>query len=83
MLAMRSDRQAAGLGRRMLATLLEVARDLGIRRIWGDVMASNSNLLELTRAMGFQREPNADRELVRVATKWGAAPAPRPTVAKV
>ena len=71
-LFVRSDRHDLGLGRRLLADLLDVARSRGIRRVWGEVMASNSNMLELTQAMGFQREPSVDRDLVRVAIRWEA-----------
>jgi len=71
-LFVRSDRQDLGLGRRLLADLLDVARRRGIRRVWGEVTAGNSNMLELTQAMGFQREPSGDRDLVRVAIRWEA-----------
>ena len=84
LLLIRSDRQNLGLGRRLLADLLDVARRRGIRRVWGEVMAGNRNMLELTEAMGFHREPSGDRDLVRVAVR-GAGPLdrPRPTLVTV
>ena len=35
-------------------------------------MASNSNMLELTQAMGLQPEPSVDHDLIRVAIRWEA-----------
>ena len=68
-LFVRTDRQDLGLGRRLLADLLEFARRRGMGRVWGEVMASNHNMLELTQAMGFQREPSSDPDLIRVAMR--------------
>ena len=83
-LFVRSDRQNLGLGRLLLADLLDVARRRGIRRVWGEVMAGNRNMLELTEAMGLHREPSGDRDLVRVAVRWaGPLDRPRPALVTV
>ena len=81
-LFVRSDRQDFGLGRWLLTDLLEVARRRGILRVWGEVMTSNSTMLELTHAMGFKRELSGDRDLVRVAIRW-KTPLDRPRPALV
>src|SRR5438105_5688618 len=45
--------QGQGLGRRLLATLLEPARTAGVREAVGVVLATNTALLRLARSMGF------------------------------
>jgi acetyltransferase len=52
-LAVRSDRQGQGLGRLLLARLIEVARERGIGRLTGDVLRENTRMIELCRALGF------------------------------
>ena len=45
--------QGRGLGRRLLATLLEHAQSAGVRQIVGVVLATNVAMLRLARSMGF------------------------------
>ena len=45
--------QGQGLGRRLLATLLEHARTAGVREAVGVVLATNKAMLRLARSMGF------------------------------
>jgi acetyltransferase len=45
--------QGQGLGRRLLATLLEHAHAAGVREAVGVVLASNKAMLRLARSMGF------------------------------
>ena len=46
-----------GLGRRLLRRLLEAARALGVREVWGDVLDDNAPMLRLAERVGFRREP--------------------------
>jgi acetyltransferase len=45
--------QGQGLGRRLLATLLEHAQTAGVREVVGVVLATNVAMLRLARSMGF------------------------------
>jgi acetyltransferase len=45
--------QGRGLGRRLLATLLEHAQTAGVREVVGVVLATNVAMLRLARSMGF------------------------------
>jgi acetyltransferase len=45
--------QGRGLGRRLLATLLDHARSAGVREAVGLVLATNVAMLRLARSMGF------------------------------
>jgi acetyltransferase len=45
--------QGQGLGRRLLATLLEHAKGAGVREAVGIVLATNKAMLRLARSMGF------------------------------
>ena len=59
--------QGQGLGRRLLATLLEHARAAGVREAVGVVLATNKSMLRLSRSMGFAvtAEPE-DATVVRI-----------------
>lgn len=44
-----------GLGRRLLRRLLEGARALGVREVFGDVLDDNAPMLRLAEKLGFRR----------------------------
>jgi RimJ/RimL family protein N-acetyltransferase len=46
-----------GLGRRLLRRLLDGARALGVREVFGDVLDDNAPMLRLAERLGFKREP--------------------------
>jgi GNAT superfamily N-acetyltransferase len=46
-------RQRLGLGRRLLATLIEHAQSAGVQQVVGVVLATNVAMLRLARSMGF------------------------------
>jgi acetyltransferase len=60
--------QGRGIGRRLLEKLIAVARNRGIGRIYGDVLATNAGMLALARQLGFNlsRVPD-DPTLTRIA----------------
>ena len=45
-----------GLGKRLVRRLLEAARALGVREVFGDVLDDNLPMLRLAAALGFRRE---------------------------
>ena len=59
--------QGQGLGRRLLATLLEHAQGAGVREAVGVVLATNKAMLRLARSMGFAVTPEpGDATVVRI-----------------
>jgi acetyltransferase len=48
-----------GLGQKLLTALIEVARSRGLRRIGGEVLASNHAMLRLAQTLGFELAPMA------------------------
>jgi acetyltransferase len=59
--------QGRGLGRQLLARLIEIARDRGLKSMIGCVLAENPRMLELCRKLGFvigATEPGATRRVV-------------------
>jgi acetyltransferase len=46
--------QGRGIGAKLLKRALEVARDYGIRRVHGEVLAENEKMLSLGRDLGFE-----------------------------
>jgi acetyltransferase len=45
--------QGRGIGRRLLAMLIESARGHGVKRLIGEVLATNAPMLQLARSLGF------------------------------
>src|SRR2546423_2173170 len=59
--------QGCGIGRKLLAMLVDSARGHGMRQIIGDVLATNTPMLRLARSRGFRVERHPDgAELRRV-----------------
>src|SRR6266853_1075505 len=48
--------QGRGIGRKLLALLADSARGHGMRRIVGDVLATNTPMLRLARSQGFRAD---------------------------
>ena len=59
--------QGRGIGRKLLAMLVDCARGHGMRWVVGDVLATNSPMLRLARSQGFRSERHPEgAELRRV-----------------
>ncbi len=58
--------QRRGLGRHLLERLVAIARERGVKRLVGQVLAENGPMLELTRKLGFTPEPTADATVIAV-----------------
>jgi acetyltransferase len=56
--------QGKGLGRHLMGRLIQVARERGIRRLFGPVLAENAAMLRLARELGFRERPTADPTVV-------------------
>jgi len=61
-----SEYGRAGLGRLLLSTLIELARQRGLGEITGYVLAANQPMLRLARRMGFVIAPDPDDSSARV-----------------
>ena len=59
--------QRQGLGRHLLERLVEIARERGVRRLEGQVLAENGPMLALTASLGFVVQQPRGVEVVRVA----------------
>jgi acetyltransferase len=57
--------QGRGIGKRLLAKLIEVARARGLKRLYGDILATNRPMLELVRKLDFKLERHDDPTLTR------------------
>ena len=64
--------QGCGVGRKLLAMLVDSARGHGLRQIIGDVLATNTPMLHLARSQGFRIERHPEgAELRRVVLELG------------
>lgn len=52
--------QGRGIGRRMMEKLIALARNRGLQRIYGDVLSTNSHILDFCRKLGFTLGRNPD-----------------------
>jgi acetyltransferase len=75
-IAVADEWQRAGLGRRLLAALCDVARRRGITTMLGYVLAANHAMLALCERLGFEvsdvpGDPGVKRELLRLCSDAG------------
>lgn len=59
--------QGRGIGSRLLAKLIDVARRRGLKRLYGDILATNRPMLELARKLRFTLGRHEDPTLTRAA----------------
>ena len=57
--------QNAGLGGVLLAQILDIARERGIARVEGEVLADNDRMLHLARKLGFTVSADPDEASLR------------------
>ena len=62
------DMSGKGMGSRMMRSIMDVARDKGLREIIGLVLTNNSNMLKLMRSLGFSVKPYPDDPDFRLVT---------------
>jgi acetyltransferase len=57
--------QGRGIGTRLLAKLIQVARGHGVERLYGDILAMNRPMLGLVAKLGFKLGRHEDATLTR------------------
>jgi acetyltransferase len=65
--------QGRGIGKRLLAKLVDVARRRGVKRLYGHVLGTNRPMLELVRKLGFTLERHEDATLTRASLSLSPA----------
>jgi acetyltransferase len=58
--------QGGGVGRLLLGRLVEIARERGLRRLWGETLATNHPMIGLAVALGFKVTTHRDDPTLRV-----------------
>ncbi|HYD95662.1 MAG TPA: GNAT family N-acetyltransferase, partial [Noviherbaspirillum sp.] len=66
--------QRGGLGRKLIESLMCIARAAGIERIEGDVLSENEAMRKLLLDMGFSQRQHADGAYLRKVSKRLVAP---------
>ena len=59
-IAVADDWQKHGIGGRLMVSLMDAAREKGLRRIDGDVLTSNTRMLRFMQKLGFEVLPNEE-----------------------
>lgn len=65
----RSDLKGRGLGARLMRHLVEYARVEGLQELHGDVLAANTPMLKMCRALGFASVQAPHEDVVRVSLR--------------
>jgi acetyltransferase len=58
----RDEYQSKGVGRKLMETLIEAARERGMREINGYVLTANSGMLRFAQRLGFEIRPGDEPE---------------------
>jgi len=58
--------QRQGLGRHLMQRLIAIARERGVRRLVGQVLAENTPMLHLLHSLGFAPPVLVDNQVMRV-----------------
>lgn len=61
--------QHKGIGSNLMTALIEAARQRGIKRMEGEILADNHNMLKLTKNLGFSLQANSDDPGIRNVIK--------------
>jgi acetyltransferase len=61
--------QRRGVGRRLLGALIDALEARGARRIEGDVLASNRNMLDFVEELGFEIRPHPSRSHLKLVVR--------------
>jgi acetyltransferase len=61
--------QKHGIGHKLLGRLIEVARDKGLVTMEGEVLAKNTNMLQLIESMGFENHAHPEDSALRWIVK--------------
>ncbi len=58
--------QGLGLGQKLIERVIEVARETGVKHLWGEVLAENQPMLEMVKKLGFtiKRDPDSNTRRV-------------------
>ena len=62
----RSDRIGTGLGYRLMQEIIAYARRIGVKQIFGDVLAENARMLSMSEELGFRRTGSPEPGVVEV-----------------
>jgi acetyltransferase len=63
------DWHKRGIGTLLMESLMEAARARGLRRMEGDVLTENVQMLKLCELLGFRIRPAADDPALRLVSK--------------
>lgn len=58
--SLRPEAHGKGLAREAIATILGVAREMGVGSVWGVIASDNTPMLALARKLGFALQPNPE-----------------------
>lgn len=71
----RSDLKGVGLGYCLMKRILDHARDRGIGRVFGEVLAENKTMLQMTRELGFaMASRDDDASVITVELRLSSPP---------
>ena len=61
--------QGKGLGPKLLERVISIAREQGVKVLWGEVLATNQPMLEMVKRLGFSTKRQPESQTFRVEMK--------------
>jgi acetyltransferase len=61
--------QGKGLGPKLVEGVIDIAREQGVKVLWGEVLAQNQPMIEMVRRLGFTLKKDAEGQTVRAEMK--------------
>ena len=58
--------QGKGLGPKLVEQVIAIAREQGVKHLWGEVLATNQPMLEMVRRLGFSLTRQPENQTFRV-----------------
>jgi acetyltransferase len=68
-LVVADNMRGAGLGQKLLTSLMDIARSKGLKKIEGEVLKNNSNMLKLMKRLGFTITVNPEDNTIKNVQK--------------
>jgi len=68
-IVIRDATQRKGLGHELMTKMISAARDMGVREIYGHVLAANTPMIRFSESLGFDVRPGDEPDICRLVLR--------------
>ncbi len=68
-IVIRDDIQRKGLGHELMTRMISAARDMGVREIYGHVLAANTPMIRFSESLGFDVRPGEEPDVRKLVLR--------------